>query len=175
MADNALQEVEIPFNGRVFRVRPEYLILARIEAVTGTPLRELAKRAIIGLYGPFDPRRPAGNELGLGEIALILGIILEGQKDAPKPEEIGPVLVQDGYADLMTQMTKLSWAGRARQQGLRARAARSGSQGRTGGHRAVGIGPSPQGGFIDYKRWLEFACGVLRWPPKPSGNPPCWN
>ncbi len=98
-SETGLQEVEIPFNGRTFRVRPEYRILARIEAVTGAPCRETGIRCYAsGL--PFSQRNGV-KELGLAEVATVLSVLLEGQKDAPPTGEIGPILVQDGYIELM--------------------------------------------------------------------------
>lgn len=101
MADNALQEVIFPFAGKIFRVRPTYKILARIEAVTGVPVRTLGFRCYSAGV-PIASRTV--QEISLGEVSTIMTIILDGRDGAPDPETIGDTLVDDGYLELLNPL-----------------------------------------------------------------------
>ncbi len=101
---NPLLEVEIPLGGTTYRVRPQYRILARIEFVTGDSVRELGLRCYAAAL-PLQQRPQNVKEIKLAEVANILGLMLADIPAAPKAEQIGELLVEEGgFMDLLQPM-----------------------------------------------------------------------
>lgn len=87
MTDNALQEIELKFDGKLYRVRPTFKVLIGIEAATVQPSRDLGLKIWNG-------------NAALIEIATVLQILLRDKGEDRTVEEIGEVLMDDGFLGL---------------------------------------------------------------------------
>lgn len=97
--DTSLQEVEFKLAGEVFRVRPTYRIIARLEQVLDAPARELGLRCIAAQMN--YSQRNGVKEISFSEIVTMLGAVLADNPKAPRPADIGDILMEKGgYLDL---------------------------------------------------------------------------
>lgn len=87
MTDNALQEVELTFAGKTYRFRPTFKVLISIEAATVQPSRDLGLKIWNG-------------NAALIEIATVMQILLREKGEERSIEEIGEVLMDDGFLGL---------------------------------------------------------------------------
>lgn len=88
MADNPRQEIEFPFGGKVYRIRPTFEIIVTIEAELNQASRTVGMKLLRA-------------EAGLAEIAVVVWNVLKDQKAAPTRAEIGEAIMNDGYIDLL--------------------------------------------------------------------------
>lgn len=88
MSDNPLQEVEIKFGGKTYRVRPTFEVLVNIEAATGQACRSLGLKVWNG-------------EAGVSEMAAILNVILRSQGDTRTLGETGEQMMEEGFLHLI--------------------------------------------------------------------------
>ena len=84
MADSALQEIELSFDGKTYRIRPTFKVLVGIEANTGQSSRDLGLKIWNG-------------NAALIEIATVLQVILRDQGVERSLDEIGDVIMADGF------------------------------------------------------------------------------
>lgn len=87
MTDSALQEIELTFGGKTYRCRPTFKVLIGIEAATVQPSRDLGLKIWNG-------------NAALIEIATVLQILLRDKGEDRSVEEIGEVLMDDGFLGL---------------------------------------------------------------------------
>lgn len=93
MTESARQEIEIPFGGKTYRVRPTWQVLRDVEIATGQPCRKLGVKMVsLGVQGR--------EEASLSEVVAVLSVII-GRESGKSADEIGEMLVDDGYGDLM--------------------------------------------------------------------------
>lgn len=88
MAENPLQEVEIPFGGKVYRVRPTFEVLVNVEAATGQSCRTLGLKVWNG-------------DAGVSEMAAIVNVILRSKGDTRSLGEIGEQMMEEGFLHLI--------------------------------------------------------------------------
>lgn len=101
MAEGFDLGVKLNFGGLEYHLRPEFRIVAAIEAVTNQPCAILARKC----YGGYlvDPVNLAGIEpASLSEIGAIIYTILRLYDSAkhPSQEEVGQELMENGYLHL---------------------------------------------------------------------------
>lgn len=103
MAENPRQEIELPFDGKTFRVRPNFETITSVEVALGEPARVVGRKCLsAGMSAVERARMNAGPEVGVSEFAIALYWILRSQKDAPATIlDVGNVLVEDGYGNLL--------------------------------------------------------------------------
>lgn len=99
MADNSLQEVVFQFGGKTYRIRPTWKVLVRIESALGQSSRTLGMKC--WATGIPASERGANPEISLAEISGVLAGMLADIKGAPPMDQIGEILVDEGYADLL--------------------------------------------------------------------------
>lgn len=87
MTDSALQEIELTFGGKVYRLRPTFKVLIGIEAATVQPSRDLGLKIWNG-------------HAALIELATVMQILLRDKGEDRSVEEIGEVLMDDGFLGL---------------------------------------------------------------------------
>lgn len=87
VTDTALQEIELKFDGKLYRVRPTFKVLIGIEAATVQPSRDLGLKIWNG-------------NAALIEIATVLQILLREKGEDRSVEEIGEILMDDGFLGL---------------------------------------------------------------------------
>lgn len=89
MAD-ARQEIEIKLGGKTYRVRPDFLPLANVEAATGQPCQQLG----------FKMMSVSG--IGIVEMATILFTLLRDCPDPPASQQfVGETIFEDGFQDYL--------------------------------------------------------------------------
>jgi hypothetical protein len=88
MTDSALQEIELPFAGRTFRLRPNWRKLIEVEAALQQPSRALGLKFL-------------RFEASVTEITAVLWVLLKDEKEAPPRETLGETLMDEGYDPLM--------------------------------------------------------------------------
>lgn len=84
MSDNPLQEIELPFDGAVYRVRPTFRILVSIEAATVQASRDLGLKIWNG-------------NAALIEVVTVIQVILREKGVERTIEDIGEVIMRDGF------------------------------------------------------------------------------
>jgi hypothetical protein len=94
MADSALQEIELSFAGKAYKIRPDFRTIVGIESATGQPSRTLGLKFL-------------AFEASVTEIVAALVVVLATVKDAPKRDDIGDLVMEFGYADLMIPLGEL--------------------------------------------------------------------
>jgi hypothetical protein len=108
MSESPRIEVEFPFNGKKYFVRPTFKKLTQIESVTDQPARTTGLKAMITAMS-YQSRIAGGygniQEISIGEMALVLFWILQedlvADKNGPQtPEDVGNILMDDGFLEL---------------------------------------------------------------------------
>lgn len=94
------QEIAIPFDGKVFKVRPTFEVLASIEGALNQPARSVGMKALAS--GMTSADRGLQQEISLTEMAVAVYWMLHGQDGAPKDATaVGSALVENGFSDLL--------------------------------------------------------------------------
>ena len=89
MADTALQEITFSFAGKEWTVRPEFKKIVAIEGALEQPSRALGLKCL-------------RSEASVGEVAVILFLMLQDEKDAPSRDKVGETIMEDGYDSLLS-------------------------------------------------------------------------
>lgn len=87
----ALLDIELPFAGKTWTLRPAFKTVIQIEATLNQASRPLGLKFL-------------NYEASLGEIAAVLFVVLNGQDGAPNREQVGEALMADGYDHLMVPL-----------------------------------------------------------------------
>lgn len=87
MPESPRQEIEFKFNGKTYKRRPTWAALVNIEAATNQPCRALGMKVL-------------QTDVSLTEVTTVLAVLI-GEDADMTPEQIGDVLVEDGYGELL--------------------------------------------------------------------------
>ncbi len=94
------QEIAIPFDGKTFRVRPTFEVLASIEGALNQSARSVGMKALASGMTAAD--RGLQPEISLTEMAVVVYWMLKDQDGAPKDASVvGSMLVDNGFSDLL--------------------------------------------------------------------------
>lgn len=98
MANAARLEVDIPFGGKTYTVKPTFEAITSIESATGM--------ACITLASQFYSVRPDVEYAPLMRVAIVLHALLTATQKPPVPtlEEIGTTLMEDGMFDVLPKL-----------------------------------------------------------------------
>lgn len=100
MPENPRQEIEFDLDGKTFRVRPTFEVIANVEAALSQSARSLGLKALAA--GMSSVERGTQTEITLSEFCVVLYWILRGKPDAPaSAKAIGEILMEAGYGALL--------------------------------------------------------------------------
>lgn len=94
MAESALQDIEFSFAGKDWVVRPEFKTIVSIEAALGQASRSLGLKLL-------------RYEASVTEVAAVVFLVLRDKKGAPGRDEVGEIIMADGYEDLLAPLGNL--------------------------------------------------------------------
>jgi hypothetical protein len=85
---DALQEIELKFADKTYSIRPDFQTIVAVEAGLGQSSRVLGMKCL-------------NYDISVSEIAAMLVIILKDKPDAPKRDQIGDLVMEYGFNDLL--------------------------------------------------------------------------
>lgn len=104
MADSALQDIALTFQGKTYRFRPTFSVLVGIEAATHQASRALGMKIWNG-------------EAALIEIATVMQVLLREKEVEMGLDVIGEALMEDGFLPLIEPLGSfLTWAQRGHKE-----------------------------------------------------------
>lgn len=88
------QEIEITFDGKTYKVRPEFALIGQIEATLDQASQPLGMKFL-------------QIKVSVLEVATVMQAILEHQGDKRTFEQVGQTLMDDGYEGLLLPIGQL--------------------------------------------------------------------
>lgn len=98
-ASIAKGEIELPFDGKVFAIKPNFEIIASIEGAVNQSARSVGLKALAA--GMSAAERGLQPEISLTELTVCVFWMLKDQGGPDNPGKVGAVIMDDGYADLL--------------------------------------------------------------------------
>ncbi len=99
MTGKAHLDIEIPFGGKTYSVKPDFATICAIEGALNQPSRTLGMKAYV--TGMPLQQRNGATEISLMEIATIVALILKDKGVSSTPTAVGEALMEDGYGQLL--------------------------------------------------------------------------